>query len=126
MQQETTFQSLLKIRKHRPAQAKKHFIEARQALEKAQDALQDVNQRINHLQETMNATMEKHYGLGLLPLGQIIRSLQSACPGTFLNAKLEQRGDTLAYRVLLLRPSGKRVTMIVDARSGRVIGGRCR
>lgn len=61
-----------------------------------------------------------------LPLAQIIRSLQATCPGTFLNAKLERRGDMLAYRVQLLRPSGRRVTMIVDAQSGRVVGGSCR
>ena len=61
-----------------------------------------------------------------LPLAQIIRSLQATCPGTFLNAQLERRGNALAYRVRLLRPSGRRVTVIVDARSGRMIGGSCR
>ena len=61
-----------------------------------------------------------------LPLGEIIRRVQAACPGTFLNAKLGQRGNTLAYRVQILRPSGRRVTMTVDARTGRVIGSNCR
>jgi hypothetical protein len=62
----------------------------------------------------------------VLPLGSIIRNAQSSCPGTFLDASLQRRGKNLAYRVALLRPSGKRVILLVDAASGAVIGGQCR
>lgn len=61
-----------------------------------------------------------------LPLSSIIKGLQASCPGRFLGAHLFRRGDQLAYRLNILRPSGKRVTMLVDAANGNIVGGRCR
>ena len=62
----------------------------------------------------------------VLPLDGIIQGLKGVCPGTFLNAKLMRRGDRFLYRVSILRPSGRRVTMFVDAGSGAILRGRCR
>jgi hypothetical protein len=62
----------------------------------------------------------------VLPLAGIIRSAQRYCPGTFLDASLQRRGNSLAYRVAILRPSGNRVVLLVDAASGMVMGGQCR
>ncbi len=61
-----------------------------------------------------------------MPLAKIIGGLQNRCPGTFLEAKLQRTRQGLAYRVRILRPSGKRVTMLVDAATGAVVSGRCR
>jgi hypothetical protein len=61
-----------------------------------------------------------------LPLSSIIQGVQASCPGRFLGARLIRRGDQLAYRLNILRPSGKRVTMFVDAANGNVVRGRCR
>jgi len=61
-----------------------------------------------------------------LPLSAIIRGAQSYCPGTFLDAALERRGDALAYRIAILRPSGRRVVLLLDAASGALLAGRCR
>ena len=60
-----------------------------------------------------------------LPLGDIIASVQRYCPGRFLDAQLRQQGRRLVYHVLMLSNSGRRVTIVVDARNGAVIGGRC-
>jgi uncharacterized membrane protein YkoI len=60
-----------------------------------------------------------------LPLAQIIGGLQNYCPGTFLGARLVQGRQGLAYQVRILRPSGRRVTLLVDAGSGAVVRGRC-
>ena len=61
-----------------------------------------------------------------LPLSSIIQGVQASCPGRFLGARLIRRGDQLAYRLNILRPSGKRVTMFVDSSNGNVVRGRCR
>jgi uncharacterized membrane protein YkoI len=61
-----------------------------------------------------------------LPLGTIIRQLQSSCPASFLNATLEERNRRLVYRVRLLLQSGRSVTFVVDASSGAILKGRCR
>lgn len=60
-----------------------------------------------------------------LPLAQIIGGLQNRCPGTFLGAQLIRTRQGLAYQVRILRPSGRRVTLLVDAGSGAVVRGRC-
>ncbi len=60
-----------------------------------------------------------------LPLAQIIGGLQNYCPGAFLGARLVNTGQGLAYQVRILRRSGRRVTLLVDAGSGAVIRGRC-
>ena len=62
----------------------------------------------------------------IMPLGGIIQSVQSHCPGKFLGAKLQRGRDGFSYRVRILRPSGRRVGLTVDAKSGAVVGGRCR
>ncbi|MBK19953.1 MAG: hypothetical protein CMM52_14065 [Rhodospirillaceae bacterium] len=61
-----------------------------------------------------------------LPLSSIIQGVQASCPGRFLGARLIRRGDQLAYRLNILRPSGQRVTMFVDAANGSVVRGSCR
>lgn len=60
-----------------------------------------------------------------LPLAQIIGGLQNYCPGAFLGARLVNTRQGLAYQVRILRRSGRRVTLLVDAGSGAVIRGRC-
>ena len=62
----------------------------------------------------------------ILPLDGIIRSAQRFCPGKFLGAKLQRGGNGFSYWVRILRPSGRRIGLTVDARTGSVIGGRCR
>ncbi len=62
----------------------------------------------------------------ILPLGGIIRSVRSQCPGKFLGATLQRGRDGLSYRVRILRPSGQRVGLTVDAKTGAVVGGGCR
>ncbi|MDA1323153.1 MAG: hypothetical protein O3C34_00265 [Proteobacteria bacterium] len=62
----------------------------------------------------------------ILPLGGIIESVQSQCPGKFLGAKLQRGGDGFSYRVRILRPSGRRVGLTVDAKTGAVVGDGCR
>lgn len=60
------------------------------------------------------------------PLGEIIAGVQNICPGTFLGASLQRQGQGYLYRVRILRPSGRRITFLVDAGSGAIISGRCR
>lgn len=60
------------------------------------------------------------------PLGEIIARVQNVCPGTFLGASLQRQGQGYLYRVRILRPSGRRITFMVDAASGAIVGGRCR
>lgn len=62
----------------------------------------------------------------ILPLGGIIESAQSRCPGKFLGAELQRGRGGYSYRVRILRPSGRRVGLTVDAKSGAVVGGGCR
>ena len=62
----------------------------------------------------------------ILPLGSIIRSAHSHCPGKFLGAELQRGRGGYSYRVRILRPSGRRVGLLVDAKTGAVVGGRCR
>ncbi len=62
----------------------------------------------------------------ILPLGGIIESAQSRCPGKFLGAKLQRGRGGYSYRVRILRPSGRRVGLTVDAKTGAVVGGGCR
>jgi hypothetical protein len=62
----------------------------------------------------------------ILSLGGIIRSAQDYCPGKFLGAKLMRGRDGFSYRVRILRPSGRRIGLVVDAKSGAVVGGVCR
>ncbi len=61
-----------------------------------------------------------------LPLGNIIRELQRTCPGTFLNAILEDRDGRLVYRLQTLSTAGRRLFTIVDAATGAVVSGGCR
>ncbi len=60
------------------------------------------------------------------PLAEIITGLQNICPGTFLGASLQRQGRGYLYRVQILRPSGRRITFLVDAATGAIVGGRCR
>lgn len=62
----------------------------------------------------------------VLALDGIIRSVKDYCPGTFLDASLERKRGGIFYRVKILRPSGQRVVLGVDARTGAVVAGRCR
>jgi len=62
----------------------------------------------------------------MLPLSGIIRSAQSQCPGKFLGAQLQRGGNGISYRVRILRPSGRRVGLTIDAKTGTMVGGRCR
>lgn len=62
----------------------------------------------------------------ILPLGGIIRAVQSQCPGKFLGARLQRGRTGFSYQVRILRPSGQRIGLLVDARTGALIGGRCR
>lgn len=62
----------------------------------------------------------------VLALDSIIRSVRDYCPGDFLDASLQRQGNGIFYRVRILRPSGKRVVLGVDARTGAVVGGSCR
>jgi hypothetical protein len=61
-----------------------------------------------------------------LPLSSIIKGVQVSCTGRFLGAHLIRRGDQLVYRLNILRPSGKRVTIFIDAANGNIVRGRCR
>lgn len=61
-----------------------------------------------------------------LPLGDVIRSVQRYCPGRFLGADLQDRGNRLLYRVLILTEAGRRTTIMVDAGNGAIVGGRCK
>ena len=61
----------------------------------------------------------------MLPLSGIIRSAQSQCPGKFLGAQLQRGGKGISYRVRILRPSGRRVALTIDAKTGAMVGGRC-
>jgi len=61
----------------------------------------------------------------ILPLGGIIESAQSHCPGKFLGARLLRGRDGYSYQVRILRPSGRRVGLTVDAKTGAVVGGGC-
>ena len=61
-----------------------------------------------------------------LPLGDIIRDLQRTCPGTFLNAALDERDGRLVYRLQTLSTSGRRLFTIVDAATGAIVSGGCR
>lgn len=61
----------------------------------------------------------------ILPLGGIIRAVRQQCPGRFLGAKLQRQRNGMSYRVRILRPSGQRIALLVDAKTGAVIGGRC-
>ena len=76
--------------------------------------------------EEQNAAREAVRRGDILPLDGIIESVQSQCPGKFLGAKLQRGGDGFSYRVRILRPSGRRVGLTVDAKTGAVVGGRCR
>ncbi|MEE8515411.1 MAG: hypothetical protein V3T02_02115 [Alphaproteobacteria bacterium] len=60
------------------------------------------------------------------PLAEIITGLQNVCPGTFLGASLQRQGQGYLYRVQILRASGRRITFLVDAATGAIVGGRCR
>lgn len=60
------------------------------------------------------------------PLAEIITGLQNVCPGTFLGASLQRQGQGYLYRVQILRPSGRRITFLVDAGTGAIVSGRCR
>jgi uncharacterized membrane protein YkoI len=62
----------------------------------------------------------------VLALDSIIRSVRDYCPGNFLDATLQQQRGGAFYRVRILRPSGQRVVLGVDARTGAVVAGRCR
>ena len=62
----------------------------------------------------------------ILPLGGIIESVQNYCPGKFLGARLQRGRDGFSYRVRILRPSGRRVGLVVDAETGAVVGGGCK
>jgi uncharacterized membrane protein YkoI len=62
----------------------------------------------------------------ILSLEGIIPSVQSSCPGKFLGARLQRGRNGFSYVVKILRPSGRRIGLTVDAQTGDVIGGRCR
>lgn len=62
----------------------------------------------------------------ILPLGGIIRAARAYCPGKFLGARLLRGRNGFSYHVRILRPSGRRIGLTVDAKSGAVVGGRCR
>lgn len=89
----------------RTAQARRSYRNGRSEQDRARDAVR---------------------GGDALPLDRIIGSALSACPGRFLNANLGSRGGRLVYSVRILSRAGKRATMLIDASSSAVIGGRCR
>lgn len=60
-----------------------------------------------------------------LPLGRVIDGVRRYCPGRFLGAELQDRGGQLLYFVRILTDRGRRTTIVVDAASGAVVGGRC-
>ena len=56
---------------------------------------------------------------------RIIGPVRRYCPGTLRSATLRKDGERSAYRVSILRPSGNRVNLLVDAQSGAILSGRC-
>ena len=59
------------------------------------------------------------------PLGQVLPAVMGRCPGQFLDAWLRQAGGGQVYVIKILRPGGRVAKLQVDARSGRIVGGRC-
>lgn len=86
---------------------------------------QDRNRNSSQRRDQDDASKAVRRG-DILPLDGIIRSAQSYCPGKFLGAKLQRGGNGYSYRVRILRPSGRRIGLTVDAKTGAVVSGRCR
>jgi hypothetical protein len=86
---------------------------------------QDRNRRNSQRRDQDDASKAVRRG-DILPLDGIIRSAQRYCPGKFLGAKLQRGGKGYSYQVRILRPSGRRIGLTIDAQSGAVVGGRCR
>jgi len=60
---------------------------------------------------------EGHY----VPLGRVIREINSRDPGYQLDAGIEQQGGRAVYRVRWASSNGRRIDYIVDALSGAIL-----
>lgn len=88
--------------------------------------MRELRRQKRQQQEDQNRAREAVRRGDIMPLERIIRSIRSYCPGTFLNANLQHARNGIIYRVRILRPSGKRVVLMIQAKSGAVISGQCK
>ncbi len=59
---------------------------------------------------------------GLVPLSNVLRRLRAQYPGKHLDVNVI-RGPNPRYIVIWLTPDGRRLDIVVDARSGQIISG---
>jgi uncharacterized membrane protein YkoI len=59
-----------------------------------------------------------------LPLGQILKRVRRSHSGRLLDADLRQGRGGWVYELRILKPNGRVLTLIVNARNGQVLGAR--
>ena len=62
----------------------------------------------------------------VLPLPELLARVQRSQPGRVLDVELEREDGRWLYELKLLRADGQRLKLLVDARSGEVLGSRAR
>ncbi|MFY8118104.1 MAG: PepSY domain-containing protein [Roseateles sp.] len=62
----------------------------------------------------------------ILPLQQILQSVQRSHPGEVLEVELEREDGRWVYEIKLLQPGGRLMRLDVDARSAEVLRARPR
>lgn len=62
----------------------------------------------------------------ILPLQQILQSVQRSHPGEVLEVELEREGGRWVYEIKLLQPGGSLMRLDVDARNAEVLRARPR
>lgn len=58
------------------------------------------------------------------PLGKVLAAIARRYPGRALDAKLQERGDRLVYKIKWLARDGKVWEIVADARSGDILSAR--
>lgn len=58
------------------------------------------------------------------PLGNVLGTIAKRYPGRALDAKLQERGSRLVYKIKWLARDGKVWEIVADARSGRILSAR--
>ena len=74
--------------------------------------------------EEQDRALELRIKEKLIPYGEIVRRAQSQFGGRVVGQKLKEQGKLMVYELKILKPNGRVIIALYNAKTGRVISSR--
>jgi len=81
-------------------------------------------QSFGFFQEDQDRALELRKEQDLIPYGRIVRIAQEEFGGRVVGQKLREQGGTMVYELRILKPDGKVVQAVYNAKTGKLISQR--